>query len=321
MPLVKPLCRICERPTADGAVQAVQLDKEKLQTWFLNVCGYELAEEIQGDDLICNFCIWHAEFHSKYVSEFEALAWWQPHLVYLDDVAKELRWNHLEGKAEQCWVQLEKIKLPKSEKVENAENEETSDGEKSGRKCFYCGQVVAYIRSHVRNMHENAIRCDYKSCATYFHTVEEKQSHTMQVHEKSKTYKKHSSLKYHLKMKHRNDSWRGLQYKKVGFKCEPCKRFHSKYVSDFEALDWWQPHLVYLDDVEKELRRKYLAHKKEDEEKVFKCQYCEFKTSKYSNLKNHISRFHLPKTVKCDKCDKMFASKQLLAYHVNKQHL
>ncbi|CAB3387203.1 Hypothetical predicted protein [Cloeon dipterum] len=160
MPLVKPLCRLCERPTADGAIQAVQLDKEKLQTWLLNVCGHEMAEEVQDEDLICYYCMWHAEFHAKYVSEFEALAWWPPNLVYLDDEAKELRRMYLEGKTEQCWVQLEKIELPKSENDVNAEHVEKSDGRKGGKKCFYCGQIVVKISRHVRKMHANAIRRD-----------------------------------------------------------------------------------------------------------------------------------------------------------------
>ncbi|CAB3386166.1 Hypothetical predicted protein [Cloeon dipterum] len=177
MPLVKPLCRVCERPTADGAVQAVQLDKEKLQTWFLNVCGHEMAEEVQDEDLICYFCIWNAEFLAKYVSEHEALAWWPPDLAYLKDVARELRRKYLEGKAEQCWVQLEKIELPKIEKDKHEEFEAQSDGRQNRMKCFYCGKVVASITSHVKNMHETAIRCDYRKCATYFHTVEEKETH------------------------------------------------------------------------------------------------------------------------------------------------
>ncbi|CAB3388265.1 Hypothetical predicted protein [Cloeon dipterum] len=152
MPLVKPLCRVCERPTADGAVQAVQLDKEKLQTWLLNVCGHEFAEEIEDEDLICYFCIWNAEFLAKYDCEHEALAWWPPDLAYLKDVARELRRKYLEGKAEQCWVQLEKI-----EEEENTEHERKSDGQKSGRKCFYCEQAVANISRHVTDFSDRTI--------------------------------------------------------------------------------------------------------------------------------------------------------------------
>ncbi|CAB3385496.1 Hypothetical predicted protein [Cloeon dipterum] len=157
MPLVKPLCRVCERPTADGAVQAVQLDKEKLQTWLLNVCGHEFVEEIEDKNLICNFCIWHAEFLVRHVPQFDYLAWW-PTNVRLDGTLKELRKKYFEGKAEQCWVQLEKITLPESENKENTEHNAKSDGQESKKKCFYCGKVVASIRNHVINMHENAIR-------------------------------------------------------------------------------------------------------------------------------------------------------------------
>ncbi|CAB3386162.1 Hypothetical predicted protein [Cloeon dipterum] len=160
MPLVKPLCRVCERPTADGAVQAVQVDNEKLQTWLLNVCGHEMAEEVLDEDLICYYCIWHAEFLAKYVREFEALAWWPQDPVYLDDAANDLRRKYLEGKTEQCWVQLEKIDLPKSEKEENAERVAKANDRECRRKCFYCGQAVANISRHVRKMHANAIRCD-----------------------------------------------------------------------------------------------------------------------------------------------------------------
>ncbi|XP_065336621.1 RE1-silencing transcription factor-like [Cloeon dipterum] len=275
MPLVKPLCRVCERPTADGAVQAVQLDKEKLQTWLLNVCGYEFADGIEDEDLICFFCIWHAEFHSKYVSEFEALAWWPQDSVYLDGVAKELRRKYLEGKAEQCWVQLEKIELPKSEKEENAEPEENA----------------------------NDRECDYQNCATYFHTVEEKKSHTKEVHETSKAKK-----------------FIKCNFCEMKFRWSRDIRNHIRRVhSEFPVLCDSRGCLSYF-KTEFDMKVHFdSTHKKEDEQKVFKCQYCEHKTSKNSHLTRHISRFHLPKTFKCDKCDKMLASKQLLARHVTRK--
>ncbi|CAB3386224.1 Hypothetical predicted protein [Cloeon dipterum] len=114
MSIQKALCLICERPTADGAIFAVHVDKEKLQTWFLNVCGHDLAEEIDEDDLICYFCLWHAEFQWKFDElANETLVWWNLDLDF-DDAARELRKKYFEGKLEQCWVQLEKIEMPKS---------------------------------------------------------------------------------------------------------------------------------------------------------------------------------------------------------------
>ncbi|CAB3381153.1 Hypothetical predicted protein [Cloeon dipterum] len=150
----KALCLICERPTADGAVLAVHVDKEKLQTWFLNVSGHELAEEIEDDDLICYFCLWHAEFLWKFngMSD-EALVWWN---LDLDEAAKELRKHYFEGSIEQCWVPLEELDLPESEKEENEIVEVESESETQSnicpekKKCLYCdlvrgGEMIGHI--------------------------------------------------------------------------------------------------------------------------------------------------------------------------------
>ncbi|XP_065336584.1 zinc finger protein 91-like [Cloeon dipterum] len=255
MPLVKPLCRVCERPTADGAVQAVQLDKEKLQTWLLNVCGHELAEEIEDEDLICNFCIWHAEFLTRFDSELEALVWWPLDLIYLDDVAKELRRKYREGKAEQCWVQLEKIELPKSETEENAEHEANPDGRKIKNKCFYCGKVVSRIGKHMRKMHENAIRCDNRKCVTYFHTFEEKDKHTKEVHGKKlikcsfceKEFRWSNVMRRHIRHVHAEFC--------VGCKFIGCICY---FKSEPEMI-------VHFDAV----------HKEEDKAKVINCHHCQ----------------------------------------------
>ncbi|CAB3385030.1 Hypothetical predicted protein [Cloeon dipterum] len=91
MSLQKALCLICERPTADGAVLAVHVDKEKLQEWILNFCGHEMADEIEDYELICYFCLWHAEFQWNFDEMAdEALVWWNLDLD-LDDPARELR--------------------------------------------------------------------------------------------------------------------------------------------------------------------------------------------------------------------------------------
>ncbi|CAB3387366.1 Hypothetical predicted protein, partial [Cloeon dipterum] len=137
MSLQKELCLICERPTADGAILAVHVDKEKLQNWFLNVCEYELAEEIEDDDLICYFCLWHAEFQWKFDEMAdEAFVWWN---LDLDDAARELRKKYFEGKLEQCWVQLEKIEIPKSA---DGEKKRIVEAEIQTRRwnCIYCGK-------------------------------------------------------------------------------------------------------------------------------------------------------------------------------------
>ncbi|CAB3382851.1 Hypothetical predicted protein [Cloeon dipterum] len=158
MSFARPLCVLCERPTADGAVQAVQLDNEKLQTWLLNIFGHEFAVEIKDEDLICYFCIWHAEFLANHGLDFGTDSWWPQDLDYLDDAAKELRENYFDGKVEQCWVQLEEIDESESEEGETESEFET---EQKKSKCFYCMKSYKYSRyltSHVKKAHKNAIR-------------------------------------------------------------------------------------------------------------------------------------------------------------------
>ncbi|CAB3388903.1 Hypothetical predicted protein [Cloeon dipterum] len=192
MSLQKELCLICERPTADGALRAVHVDKEKLHEWFLNVSGQELAEEIEDEDKICYFCLWHAEFQWKFEDMADdALVWWNLDLD-LDDAAKELRKKYFEGKLEQCWVHLEKIELP-----QRADGEEKRIVEAGIRprqwKCIYCGKRFKYSRTlseHMKKMHKEAIRWENQNSATYFHTLEKKEEHTKNVHEKPKKREK-----------------------------------------------------------------------------------------------------------------------------------
>ncbi|CAB3385102.1 Hypothetical predicted protein [Cloeon dipterum] len=75
---------------AEISVFAVHVDREKLQTWFLNVCGHEFAEEIEDHDLICYFCAWHAEFQWKIDKMEDDDLVWRNLDLDLDDAAKEL---------------------------------------------------------------------------------------------------------------------------------------------------------------------------------------------------------------------------------------
>ncbi|CAB3386031.1 Hypothetical predicted protein [Cloeon dipterum] len=166
MSLQKTLCLICEHPTADGAISAVHVDKEKLQEWFLNVCGHELAEEIEDEDKICYFCLWHAEFLWKFNQMAdEVLVWWPRNSDYLDDAAKELRNYYFEGKLEQCWVQVEKIELPQSDDEERRIVEAEIRPPRRW-KCIYCGKRFKYSRTlseHMKKKHKEAIRCSLRS--------------------------------------------------------------------------------------------------------------------------------------------------------------
>ncbi|CAB3388062.1 Hypothetical predicted protein [Cloeon dipterum] len=158
MSLQKALCLICERPTSDGAVLADHVDKEKLNNWFLNVCGNELAEEIEDEDKICYFCAWHAEFQLRFEEMAdEDLVWWN---LELDEASKELRKNYFEGKVEQCWVQLVKIELTQS--ADGEEGQIVEDEIRPRRwNCIYCGKRYkdsSNLYKHVKKMHKQALR-------------------------------------------------------------------------------------------------------------------------------------------------------------------
>ncbi|XP_065334797.1 zinc finger Y-chromosomal protein 2-like [Cloeon dipterum] len=297
MSFARPLCVLCERPAADGFVQAVDVDKEKLQTWLLNLCGYEFAEEIEDHDLICYFCIWHAEFLTKHGLNFGADYWWPQDLDYLDDAAKELRKSYFDGKIEQCWVQLENV----DDLEGGSGTEHGPQTEKKLRKCVYCDKSYKNIKilgEHVRNAHKNAIRCENHLCATYFHTIEEKEEHVKNFHETPKERKKIQCYfcekefqgydKYHRHVRHVHTEF-------------PVKCSFRGCIKYFKTDDEMKSHFDS-------------SHKEEDEDKIHECKHCKFRAKKKRDLERHIAAKHLPKTIKCEKCDKWFSSHRNLGF-------
>ncbi|XP_065347042.1 zinc finger protein 780B-like isoform X3 [Cloeon dipterum] len=52
----------------------------------------------------------------------------------------------------------------------------------------------------------------------------------------------------------------------------------------------------------------------------FGCEHCDYSASNKYYMLNHMTRQHLPKTIKCEKCSKMFPTKCLLKNHKSKAH-
>ncbi|CAB3379718.1 Hypothetical predicted protein [Cloeon dipterum] len=250
MSLQKVLCSICERPTADGAVLGVHVNKEKLQTWFLNVSGHELDEEVEDEDLICFFCLWHAEFLGKFngISD-EALVWWPRNSDYSDDAAKELRNYYFEGKLEQCWVQLEKIELPQSD----GEGTQNAEAERCDRLVATCKHPSIYSGSggplEMSLQKELCLICERPTAdgaVQAFHVDKEKlQAWFLNVsgHELAEEI---------------------LDDDLICFFCLWHAEFLGKFnaISD-EALVWWPRNSDYTDDAAKELRNYYFEGKLE----------------------------------------------------------
>ncbi|CAB3388264.1 Hypothetical predicted protein [Cloeon dipterum] len=245
MSSARPLCVLCERPTADGAVQAVQLDKEKLQTWLLNICGHEFAVEIKDEDLICYFCVWHAEFLAKHGFDFEADSWWPQDMDYLDDAAKELRKSYFDGMVEQSWVQLEKIDESESEE-EETESESGTEPKRS--RCFYCKKRFKCSRSEMSSARPLCVLCERPTAdgaVLAVHVDKEKlQNWLLNIcgHEFAVEIKDEDLICYF---------------------CIWHAEFLAKHGLDFKADSWWPQDMDYLDDAAKELRRSYFDGKVE----------------------------------------------------------
>ncbi|XP_065346477.1 zinc finger protein 271-like [Cloeon dipterum] len=53
---------------------------------------------------------------------------------------------------------------------------------------------------------------------------------------------------------------------------------------------------------------------------IFCCAHCDHFTNEKRFLKDHIERKHLPKTVRCEFCDRLFASEPILKHHMSEVH-
>ncbi|XP_059476196.1 uncharacterized protein LOC132197132 isoform X2 [Neocloeon triangulifer] len=138
------LCRLCERPAADGGHRAAELDKDKLAEWCLNFLGTTLAKDIDDQDLFCYFCVWDARFyHSKTINTYDEsddFCWWPEQDSNRN--TQNLYKNYGAGKVQQCWVSLEK--LP------SEENASDSAGGKAESKifenCGYCNKQLIHLQ-------------------------------------------------------------------------------------------------------------------------------------------------------------------------------
>ncbi|XP_065334363.1 zinc finger protein 845-like [Cloeon dipterum] len=287
MSSARPLCVLCERPAPDGFVQAVNVDKEKLQNWLLKICGHEFAEEIEDHDLICYFCIWHAEFLAKHGLNCGADSWWPHDLEYLDDAAKELRKSYFDGKAEQCWVQLENV----DDSEERIETGHRLQIEQKMRKCLYCEKSYkngTRLGEHVKRAHKNAIRCENQRCATYFHTIEEKEEHVKHFH-KTPRERKIIQCPFCEKEFQGYNNYR-----------QHVRRIHNEYPVNCAfrgCIDYFK--------TEDEMKSHFdTTHKDEGEEpKAYECEYCGYRAKKKRDLERHLAAKHLPKTIKCSRSE------------------
>ncbi|XP_059478301.1 zinc finger protein 808 isoform X1 [Neocloeon triangulifer] len=301
------LCRLCERPAADGGHRAAELDKDKLAEWCLNFLGTTLAGQIDDQDLFCYFCVWDARFYHHQnktavnSTDDNDMCWWPEEDAYKN--SQDLYKNYAAGKVQQCWVSLEK--LPSEEKASSFVGGNAKS--KIYKTCCYCNNQFVYLIEHMKKIHADvAIRCNFKlTCCKYFKTVEDREAHVNEFHLKPKIetlsdciycslkgFKKWN-LRKHIKAKH----------------CDVAIRCSIKKCA-----------LYFKTGAELDLHFE-TKHKSREEKKKIKCSICNYIACDRRLIENHEAKFHqVQKAIKCSDCTKIFVSKSDMQNHKTHVH-
>lgn len=174
-----------------------------------------------------------------------------------------------------------KVFRTEEEKKQHVLRDHTST---KNKKCEFCHReyVSVKLALHMREFHNNFIRCRYRYCGTYFRFKEEEQKHRELFHAPEKNKQKcifcglhytSGSLQRHLKLKH------GPELPSA-FKCT----FHClEYFLTKSDLDG---HIASV-------------HKKVIVRKEFKCIYCKKLCTFKKGLHDHIKRCHGDVKIRC----------------------
>ncbi|XP_059476182.1 zinc finger protein 600-like [Neocloeon triangulifer] len=300
----KPLCRLCERPAADGGFSAAELDKEKFAEWCLNFLGETLADELADNDLVCCFCVWDARFllenTADEIGHLGQLCWWPREESKMTNAGKPLFDAFRDGRIKQCWVPLEKLPKAVEEKEEdNPENVESV-------KCIYCKNSYTDLVTHTKRAHQDiAIRCDFtRVCTEYFFSTKARDVHVKKFHVSSKDfscifclnrYSAKRFLNVHVRNKHPN---------KYNIRCRIrlCKKFFNSQA-----------------DLESHFK---LMHSALESKKIFGCQMCSYRAMRKTNILYHTKYWHkkTEQPKQCRFCLKYFDTALKLQSHVNRLH-
>ncbi|XP_059476821.1 zinc finger protein 699-like [Neocloeon triangulifer] len=300
----KPLCRLCERPAADGGHQAAELDKEKFSEWCLVYLGHTLADELKDNDLICCFCVWDARFlHENSEHERRDLCWWPK-----ESMSKALFETY---EVKQCWVPLKKLAEPKA--VEETCEGTAVKGQKvnNGKlyKCIYCKKSFSIKRCltiHIESKHRNiAIRCNFfEKCANYFLSTKDRDEHIKKLHYQLKErpgcifcsvyFTSRNALNGHMKNFHA-----GVFTKCKNVRC-------GKYFKSLTDLD------LHFN----------MVHKALEDKKTFQCENCSYKGVSKRLISLHIQHVHfkIENRIKCKMCAKSFKNDINFKIHVKTIH-
>ncbi|XP_059468693.1 zinc finger protein 11-like [Neocloeon triangulifer] len=315
------LCRLCERPAANGGYRGAEVDKNKFAEWCLNFLGTTLADEIEDDDIFCYFCVWDARF---YLGELQSemcvenrtrscnlnLRWWPDKVA--EKSVQVLFESYTAGKVQQCWVPLTKA-LHKQKTVFSSDEKSQLEGPTF--QCCYCLKTFKSKpcwRWHIKKQHADiAIRCNYHTlCCSYFKSVEDRDAHLRMVHLKPKLLKlfeciycpmkdlrSKRNLHNHVRSKHSD----------VSITCQMCQM--NNCLSYFKSQADLKSHFEKI-------------HQPLERRKKFKCSLCNFKCLTKYELSHHKAKKHkkVNITSHCPKCPASFSSGINLKYHISSVH-
>jgi len=175
--------------------------------------------------------------------------------------------------------------------------------------CVYCRKKVLCSKRtrHMNTFHlKVAIRCNFnKLCTIYFFDEKERQKHILQVHKIAKFremlkciyckafFAGNVALKEHIKTRHAD----------VMMKC--------KY---FRCMQFF----LTEKDHEKHYQQEHAA---KEENKIFKCIFCKYKSDTRQYLKHHVAQKHGTKNLKCPKCPSCFKSNFAFQNHLSRTHI
>jgi len=177
------------------------------------------------------------------------------------------------------------------------------------RNCVFCRKKIisSKFTAHMQRFHKpEAIKCNFKvNCPAYFFSEEEKQEHILTVHKIAKFralmkciyckafFAHNMALKEHIKIRHTD-----IMIKCKYFRC--MQFFHTQK------------------DHEKHYQQEHAA---KEENKIFKCNLCKYKSGERRHLKHHVAQKHGTKNLKCPKCPKYFKSNFAFQNHLSRTHI
>ncbi|XP_065346187.1 oocyte zinc finger protein XlCOF7.1-like [Cloeon dipterum] len=204
----------------------------------------------------------------------------------------------------------------KSEKIQHVNSKHKRGISQDVYQCKHCDYFTTMkhlLKQHKESTHMPKIfKCD--SCDAKFGSKVLVSQH----HKRHHTFENCKSCGQNLtndRMKnHRKPSF--CSRCKVSFKCSGLYQLHrescKKTVKLFSCKECEKSFNTY---------RKLYHHRKVHTKRIaVRCQHCDFSTFHKEYMVQHMQGKHLPKTIKCNECNILFASERILKLHKNGSH-